>query len=67
MRGALSLLMLAMLACPALAADSVPTESVKALAALDNNGGWRPIFDNTRLWCMDTLTPSREVIVLEAR
>ena len=47
MRGALSLLMLAMLACPALAADSVPTESVKALAALDNNGGWRPIFDNT--------------------
>ena len=30
-----------------MAADRVPIESVKALAALDNNGGWPPIFDNT--------------------
>jgi hypothetical protein len=36
-----------MLSGLAFAADSVPIESVKALAALDNNGGWRPIFDNT--------------------
>jgi hypothetical protein len=47
MRKALSLLVLTMLSGPALAVDSVPIESVKALAALDNNGGWRPIFDNT--------------------
>jgi hypothetical protein len=47
MRKALSLLVLTMLSGPAFAADSVPIESVKALAALDNNGGWRPIFDNT--------------------
>jgi hypothetical protein len=32
---------------PVFAADSVPIEYVKALAALDSNGGWRPIFDNT--------------------
>jgi hypothetical protein len=49
MRRALSLLTLAMLCGPAFAADSVPIESVKALAALDNNGGWRPIFDTRRL------------------
>ena len=47
MRTALSLLVLTMLSGPAFAADSVPIEFVKALAALDNNGGWRPIFDNT--------------------
>jgi hypothetical protein len=47
MRKVLSLLVLSMLSGPALAADSVPIASVKALAALDNNGGWRPIFDNT--------------------
>src|SRR3984957_9967258 len=47
MRKALSLVILTMLSGPALAVDSVPIESVNALAALDNNGGWRPIFDNT--------------------
>jgi hypothetical protein len=47
MRQALSLLILTMLSGPSFAADSVPIESVKALAALDNNGGWPPIFDNT--------------------
>ena len=47
MRTAVSLLVVTMLSGPAVAADSVPIESVKALAALDNNGGWRPIFDNT--------------------
>jgi hypothetical protein len=47
MRKALSLLILTMLSGPSFAADSVPIESVKALAALDNNGGWPPIFDNT--------------------
>ena len=46
MRKALSPLILTMLSTLAFAADSVPIESVKALAALDNNGGWRPIFDN---------------------
>jgi hypothetical protein len=39
MRKARSLLILTMLSGPALAADSVPIESVMALAALDNNGG----------------------------
>ena len=47
MRKALSLPILTMLSGLAFAADSVPIDSVKALAALDNNGGWRPIFDNT--------------------
>jgi hypothetical protein len=47
MRQALSLLILTMLSGPSFAADSVPIESVTALAALDNNGGWPPIFDNT--------------------
>ena len=47
MRKALSLPILTMLSGLAFAAESVPIESVKALAALDNNGGWRPIFDNT--------------------
>ena len=47
MRKVLSLLVLTMLSGPAFAADSVPIASVKALAPLDNNGGWRPIFDNT--------------------
>jgi hypothetical protein len=47
MRKALSLVILTMVSGSAFAADSVPVESVKALAALDNNGGWRPIFDNT--------------------
>jgi hypothetical protein len=46
-RKAFSILILTMLSGPAFAADSVPIASVKALAALDNNGGWRPIFDNT--------------------
>jgi hypothetical protein len=47
MRKALSLLILTILSGPSFAADSVPIESVKALTALDNNGGWPPIFDNT--------------------
>ena len=47
MRKALSLLILTVLSGLAFAADSVPIKSVKALALLDNNGSWRPIFDNT--------------------
>ena len=47
MRRALSLVILTIVSGTAFAADSVPIESVRALAALDNNGGWRPIFDNT--------------------
>jgi hypothetical protein len=43
----LCLLSLTLVSDQAMAADSVPIESVKALAALDNNGGWPPIFDNT--------------------
>jgi hypothetical protein len=43
----LYLLTLALISDQALAADTVPIESVKALAALDTNGGWPPIFDNT--------------------
>jgi hypothetical protein len=43
----LYLLSLALISDQASAADSVPIESVKALAALDTNGGWPPIFDNT--------------------
>jgi hypothetical protein len=39
MRKALSLPILTMLSGLAFAADSFPIESVKALAALDNNGG----------------------------
>jgi hypothetical protein len=51
MRKALSLLVLTMLSGPALAVDSVPIESVKALAALDNNGGWRPILGSEQEQC----------------
>ena len=47
MRKVLSLLVLTMLSGPPFAADPVPIASVKALAALDNNGGRRPIFDDT--------------------
>jgi hypothetical protein len=43
----LYLLTLALISDQALAADTVPIESVKALAPLDTNGGWPPIFDNT--------------------
>jgi hypothetical protein len=43
----LYLLSLTLISDQALAADSVAIESVKALAALDTNGGWPPIFDNT--------------------
>ena len=43
----LCLLSLTLVSDQAMAADSVPIKSVKALAALDNNGGWPPIFDNT--------------------
>src|ERR1700677_1364536 len=47
MRRALSLVILTIVSGTAFAADSVPIESVRALAALDNHGGWGPIFDNT--------------------
>ena len=43
----LYLLSLTLVSDQAVAADSVPIETVNALAALDSNGGWPPIFDNT--------------------
>jgi hypothetical protein len=43
----LYLLSLTLISNQALAADSIAIESVKALSALDTNGGWPPIFDNT--------------------
>ena len=43
------------------AATFSPELADLTMTALQSNQG------ATRLWCMDTLTPSREVIVLEVR
>jgi hypothetical protein len=47
MRRGLSILIFVTLVGRAFAGDVTPIDNLKALAALDKNGGWRPIFDNT--------------------
>jgi len=47
MRIGLTVLAVATLLGHALAAEGTPIANLKALAALDTQGGWRPIFDNT--------------------
>ena len=46
MRRVLLSMVPALIAGQAFAADSTPIDIVKALAAMDKHGDWRPIFDN---------------------
>ena len=57
-------------AAVAIAAEAmVVVPSISVAQTPPMGGGYTNVIPirSTRLWCMDTLTPSREVIVLEAR